>query len=68
VSRTAFVKAERVRRRERPVSKRQRFTLTRLSTQAGIELPTVRWAREASDAIRRLKHYLEQPMLEGFHV
>jgi hypothetical protein len=66
VSRVAFIKAERRRRYERPVSKRQRFTLANLSKQAGIELPTVRWSREASDAIDRLKQYLAQPMLEGW--
>lgn len=62
----AFLRAERTRRRERTVSPRQRYTLTRLATQAGIELPTVRWSREASDAIKRLKDYVEQPVLGGF--
>jgi hypothetical protein len=66
VSRSAFLKAERKRRSQSVPSKRQRYTLKRLSKEAGIELPTVRWSREASDAIKRLKSYLEQPMLAGF--
>jgi hypothetical protein len=67
VSRAAFVKAERTRRSERLPTKRQRYTLTSLSRKAGIELPTkVRWRSEASDAIKHLKRYLEQPMLEGW--
>jgi hypothetical protein len=63
-NRSAFRMAE--RHHERPPTKGQHYTLTRLSTQAGIELPTVRWRSEARDAIKRLKKYLEQPMLEGW--
>lgn len=66
MSRAAFLQAERRRRRERPASKRQRHLIARLSQEAGIEQPVVSWRSEASDAIRRLKHYLGQPMLEGW--
>lgn len=60
------MKAERRRRTERPPTKGQRHMLRHLSAEAGIELPIVRWQCEASDAIKRLKRYLPQPMLEGW--
>jgi hypothetical protein len=66
VSRAAFQKAERRRRTERPATKGQRHMLKRLSAQAGIEPPVVRWHGEARDAIRRLKRYIAQPMLDGW--
>jgi hypothetical protein len=66
MSRAAFRKAERRRCFEPLPTKRQRHALKRLSAEAGIELPIVRWRREASDAIKRLKHYLAQPMLDGW--
>lgn len=66
MSRAAFRRAERRRRYEDFASKRQRHALRRLSAEAGIETPIVRWSSEASDAIKRLKHYIAQPMLEGW--
>lgn len=58
MSRAAFVKAERTRRRQRPPTPGQRHMLRRLSEEAGIEPPIVHWYGEARDAIRRLRHYL----------
>ena len=66
MSRAAFRKAERRRRTEHLPTKGQRYIIRRLSAEAGIELPIVRWSSEASDAIKRLKQYLAQPMLEGW--
>jgi hypothetical protein len=62
----AMRKAERARKRFRPVSAPQRKTLARLSKRAGIELPEVRTKAQAGDALDRLKSFLTQPQLEGF--
>ena len=66
MSRVAFRRAERRRLYEGLPTEGQRHTLRRLSAEAGIELPVIRWRSQASDAIKRLKHYLAQPMLEGW--
>jgi hypothetical protein len=63
------MKAERRRRTEQRATKGQRYVVRRLSTEAGVEPPTVRWQRDARDAIRRLKVHLAsltQPALEGW--
>ena len=66
MSRTAFLKAERKRRRSLPVSVEQRRTLKRLSLKAGVEMPKVHSCAEASDAITQLDEMLRQPTLSGF--
>ena len=59
----AFTRAERTRRRSRPVSAPQRRTLARLARLADMEEPIVRWSHEASDAIARLLKHLREPTL-----
>lgn len=61
MSRAAIVQAERVRRRNLPVSPAQRRYLDWLAEQAGIEPPEVRWSSEASKAITALKRYIHVP-------
>jgi hypothetical protein len=62
----AFLAAERARRSRPLATPRQRSCIAALSREAGIEVPKVHWARDASDAIDRLKSILREPMLEGF--
>lgn len=61
----AFLAAERKRRRSKPPTEAQRRYLRVLADRAGIEVPEVRWASDASDAISRLECRLRQPTLEG---
>ena len=63
----AFRAAERARKNFRPASGRQRKELARLSKKSGVVLPQVRTKAQASDALTRLKTFLDpQPQLEGF--
>jgi hypothetical protein len=63
VSRAAFLKAERARRRHKSVSPEQRRHLKRLSLKAGIEMPKVYSRAQATDAITRLEEMRRQPTL-----
>ena len=65
----AFRKAERYRQTTTLATSKQRGRLAVLARRSGVEMPRVRSAKEASDAIKRLEAHgrLErQPMLEGF--
>jgi hypothetical protein len=62
----AFREAERARREGHRVSLDQRRHLKKLALKAGIEMPDVFNARQATDAITRLEGLLRQPELEGF--
>jgi len=63
VSRTAFQKAERNRRRYKPVNTGQTRKLARLARIAGVEMPVCRYSHEASDAIDRMATVARQPTL-----
>ena len=66
MSRAAFLKAERKRRRHLPVSKEQRAHLDRLAREMGVEPLEVRSLAEASKAIEDLQAMKRQPVLSGF--
>lgn len=61
----AFRQAERARRYRKGATAAQRRHLKRLARRAGVELPRVSWADDASRAIDRLEHHIRQPALEG---
>jgi hypothetical protein len=57
------MKAEQARRSNRPATAPQRRTIAYLAGTAEMEIPEVRWRREATRVIDFLEAYVRQPTL-----